>query len=226
MWSGENSQEYLINEAYSVLFWQRGIWSLLPIEMQGKFCSVGYDIVTCRLSTEILLGNRGSQGPGPGDGDVLLPQPSPEVRGSLRHQAGHGESPGQKASHILAAVHSPKQTVHRTTGLWLLVQLSPIRKPCRTHRQEVLGEHGSDKILLLLTQLSPWRKRDSGTGLLSKQRSDLSAVQPCHCSLGVPLLSVPQFPSSQECNLPLPQLAFTYSSQTCFSWNIIIQKIT
>lgn len=42
----------------------------------------------------------------------------------------------------------------------------------------------------------------------------------------VSLLSVPQFPSPQGCNLPLPQLAFTYSSQTCFSWNIIIQKMT
>lgn len=154
------------------------------------------------------------------------PSPAPRCVGASGTRLATENPQGKRQSHILAAVHSPKQTVHRTTGLWLLVQLSPIRKPCRTHRQEVLGEHGSDKILLLLTQLSPWRKRDSGTGLLSKQRSDLSAVQPCHCSLGVPLLSVPQFPSSQECNLPLPQLAFTYSSQTCFSWNIIIQKIT
>lgn len=32
------------------------------------------------------------------------------------------------------------------------------------------------------------------------------------------MLSVPQFPSPQECNLPLAQQAFTYSSQTCFHW--------
>lgn len=201
--------------------------------MQEKFCSVCYDIVTCRLSTGFLLRNtEGARAQGQEMGDVLAPPTQPRgCVGASGARLARENPHGKRQSHILAVVHNPKQIVHRTTGLWLLVQLSPIWKPCRTRRREggftlAFGEHGSDKIPSLFTQLSPQRKRALGTGLCSKQRSDLSAAQPSHCSLSLPLLSVPEFPSSQECNLPLPQLAFTYSSQTCFSWNIIIQKVT
>lgn len=76
----------------------------------------------CNLQTKHKVSfwkHRGSQGTGPGDGGMSwLPQPSPARPAT--------ENPhGKRQSHILSVVHNSEQTVHRTTGLWLLVQCPP-----------------------------------------------------------------------------------------------------
>lgn len=126
-------------------------------------------------------------------GDVLAPPTQPQGCVGASGARPARENPhGKRLSHILAVVHNPKQIVHRTTGLWLLVQLSPIWKPCRTHRREVSPWHLGNTELIKFPPCSS-NSAPEGSELWA-QGSAASRGQTPQCSSALPLF--PQSPTA------------------------------
>lgn len=142
--------------------------------------------------------------------------------GTENARQGRDKSPKQTGRHIFSCCSQYKANIvpvlmaHSPQGFDFLVQHPPSGCPIGRAGAS-LSYSGFTNHLGNLQLIEFHGSSDWGC----EQSSEPSAAQLCtngHLTkLGL-TLSVPQFPSPQECSLPPAQQAFTYSSQTCFGW--------